>query len=183
MPILPYQPDMHPETLLESPPAVARWWAAYTHARREKVFMDLLLKFDVPFYGPLIKRKTRSPAGRVEISFLPLFSGYVFLCGNEEQRAEAFKTKCAVRILEAPDQAQLLFDLRQIQQLIASNAPLSPESRLVRGMKVRIRSGLLAGIEGSVIKRRGKDMLLVAVRFLQQGASVVLGDYETEKIG
>ncbi len=50
-------------------------------------------------------------------------------------------------------------------------------------MKVRIRSGPLSGIEGSVIKRHGKDTLLVAVNFLQQGASVVLNDYDMEKIG
>ena len=115
-------------------------------------------------------------------AFVPLFPGYVFLCANEEQRAEAFRTKCVVRIIEAPDKSELIFDLRQVQQLIASDAPLSPEARLVRGMKVRIRSGPFAGIEGSVIKRRGKDMLLVAVNFLQRGASVVVGDYETERI-
>jgi transcriptional antiterminator RfaH len=114
---------------------------------------------------------------------VPLFPGYVFLCGNEEQRAEAFKTKCVVRIIEAPDKTELLFDLRQIQQLIASDAPLSPEARLSKGMKVRIRSGPLSGIEGEVIKRRRKDTLFVAVHFLQQGVSVALGDYETERIG
>jgi transcription antitermination factor NusG len=183
MPILPYESDICPDTLLDSPPTDARWWAAYTLARREKVFMQVLRKFNVPFYGPLIERTTRSPAGRVERAFVPLFPGYVFLCGDEEKRAEAFRTKCAVRIIEAPDKAELIFDLRQIQQLIASDAPLSPEARLSKGMKVRIRSGPLSGIEGSVIKRRGKDTLLVAVHFLQQGASVVVGDYETERIG
>ena len=156
MPILPYESDIYPDTLLDSPPTDARWWAAYTLARREKVFMERLRKFNVPFYGPLIKRTTRSPSGRVGTAFVPLFPGYVFLCGNEEQRAEAFKTKCVVRIIEAPDKAELLFDLRQIQQLIASDAPLTPEARLSKGMKVRIRSGPLSGIEGEVIKRRRK---------------------------
>jgi transcriptional antiterminator RfaH len=182
MAILPCEPDIHPDTLLESPPTGAKWWAAYTLARREKVFMERLRKFNVPFYGPLIKRTTRSPSRRVGTAFVPLFPGYVFLCGSDDQRLEAFKTKCAVRIIEAPDRAELIFDLRQIQQLIASGASLSPEARLVRGMKVRIRSGPLAGIQGSVIKRRGKDTLLVAVNFLQQGASVVVGDCETERI-
>ncbi len=182
MAVLPYESDIYPDTLLDSPPTDARWWAAYTLARREKVFMQCLRKFNVPFYGPLIKRTTRSPSGRVGTAFVPLFSGYVFLCGNEEQRLEAFRTKCVVRIVEAPDKAELIFDLRQIQQLIASDAPLSPEARLSKGMKVRIRSGPLSGIEGSVIKRHGKDTLLVAVNFLQQGASVVVGDYETERI-
>jgi len=182
MPILPYEPDIHPDTLLEFPPTNARWWAAHTLPRREKVFMQRLRKLDVPFYGPLIKKTTRSPSGRVGTAFVPLFPGYVFVCGSDDQRLEAIKTGCVARIIEAPDKDELLFDLRQVRQLIASDAPLNPEARLSKGMKVRIRSGPFAGIEGSVIKRRGKDTLLVAVNFLQQGASVVVGDYEMERI-
>ena len=91
--------------------------------------MQRLQKLNVPFYGPLIKRTTRTPSGRARTGFVPLFPGYVFLCGNEEQRAEAFKTKCVVRIIEAPDKAELIFDLRQVRQLIASGAPLTPEAR------------------------------------------------------
>jgi transcriptional antiterminator RfaH len=106
----------------------------------------------------------------------------VFLCGNEDQRAEAFKTQCLVRTIEAPDKAELLFDLRQIQRLIASDAPVNPEACRSSGIRTRIRSGPFAGIEGKVVKRRGNDTLFVAVHFLQQGASVELGDYETEKI-
>ena len=67
MPILPYESDIYPDTLLESPPTDGKWWAAYTLARREKVFMERLRKFNVSFYSPLIKRTTRSPSGRREV--------------------------------------------------------------------------------------------------------------------
>jgi hypothetical protein len=30
MPILPYESDIYPDTLLELPPPEAKWWAAYT---------------------------------------------------------------------------------------------------------------------------------------------------------
>ena len=112
---------------------------------------------------------------------MPLFPGYVFLCGSDDQRLEAFKTKCVVRTIEAPDTSELIFDLRQVQKLIASDAPITPEARLSSGMKVRIRSGPFAGIEGEVVERR-KGTLFVAVHFLQQGVSVALGDYEVERI-
>ena len=182
MPVLPFESDMYPDTLLESPPANARWWAVYTLARREKVLMRRLQQLAVPFYGPLIKKTTRV-ARHVRTAFLPLFPGYVFVCGNDEQRLEATKTQHVFRIMEVPDESELLFDLRQIHQLILSDAPLTPEARLEPPMKVRIRSGPLAGIEGTVTKRHGKDTLLVAVHFLQQGVSVALDDFETEKIG
>ena len=182
MPTLPYESDMFPDSLLESPPTNGRWWAAYTLARREKVFMRRLQQLHVPHYGPLITTTSRSRR-LVRTAYVPLFPTYVFVCGNEEQRVEALKTQQILRIMEVPDESELIFDLRQVHQLILSDAPLTPEARLEPPMKVRIRSGAFAGIEGTVTKRHGKDVLLVAVHFLQQGVSVALDDYETERIG
>ena len=182
MPILPYESDIYPDTLLESPPTDAKWWAAYTFSRREKVFMQRLRKLAVPFYAPLIKKTTLFASERVRTAFVPLFPGYVFFCGNDEQRQEAFKTKCVVRIIKVPDESELIFDLRQIHQLVASDALLSPEARLVPSRKARIQSGRFAGIEGTVIKRRGKETLLVAVNFLQRGVSVALEETATPSV-
>jgi hypothetical protein len=56
------------------------------------------------------------------------------------------------------------------------------ESRLAPGRRVRVRHGALAGLEGTVLLRRGRTRLLVAVDFLQQGASVDIEDYCLEAI-
>lgn len=187
MPILPQEPDVYPDDLLEEDSTVelagGQWWAVYTMARREKDLMRRLRSMHVPFYGPLTPRKSRGSRGRVRVSYNPIFPGYVFLCGDNEHRQLALSTNCVSRVLPVPDSAELVHDLRQIRQLILSGAPLTAEARLQPGMRVRVRSGLLAGVEGVVIKRRGKDHLLVAVEFLQQGASIALGDYEVEFLG
>ena len=65
---------------------------------------------------------------------------------------------------------------------VLSDAPLTVERRLVPGNRVRVRHGPLAGIEGVVLTRRGNTQLLVAVNFLQQGASVEIDDYVLEPI-
>ncbi len=116
-------------------------------------------------------------------SFVPLFSSYVFLRGNESQRYEALRTNCISRCLEVDDQTQLVHDLQQVRLLIGCGAPLTPESRIGPGMRVRVRTGFLAGMEGTVVKRRGHQRLLVAVQFLQQGASVELDDCQVEQLG
>jgi transcriptional antiterminator RfaH len=183
MPILPREDDMFPETLLEAEPTPEqKWWALYTLARREKDLMRRLRGMSICFYAPLAARRSRSPAGRIRVSHVPLFPGYVFLCGGEDDRHAAFSTGCVSRSLPVADRHGLVQDLRQIWRLIESNAPLTPEARLQPGMPVRVRNGPLAGMEGVVIKRRGTDRLLVAVRFLQQGASVSLEDYQVESL-
>ena len=186
MPILPSEPDIYPADLLDESAAFEAgsvpWWAVYTLARREKDFMRRLRKLELPFYCPIVTQKRRSPGGRVRISHVPLFTGYVFLRGNEEQRYQALTTNCVSQCLPVPDPAELVRDLQNLRRLIGSERPLTAELRLEAGAKVRIRSGPLMGLEGTVLKRHGQERLLVAVGFLQQGASIQIEDFEVERI-
>lgn len=158
------------------------WCVFYTRSRREKDLARRLLQQEIPFFSPLVARRSRSPGGRVRISHVPLFQGYVFACVAEDQRQEAMKTNCVSRVLTVTDPVTLIRELCQIRRLIANNAPLTPESRLQPGMPVRIKNGPFAGIEGVVVKRHNRDRLLVSVQFLQQGASFALDDYLLEPI-
>jgi transcriptional antiterminator RfaH len=186
MPILPREPDIYPAELFldlgsESAPA-GQWWAMYTMARREKELMRRLRAMEIPFYAPLVHKRTRSPGGRVRESYVPLFPSYVFVHGTQPQRVQALSTNCVARTIEVGNPAQLARDLRQVQRLIELDAPLTIEARIQPGRRVRVRSGPMTGLEGTVLKRRGRDWLLVAVEFLQQGASVLLEDFQVEPL-
>ena len=80
------------------------------------------------------------------------------------------------------DQPQLWNDLRQVARLLEADAPVTVESRLQPGEKVRVKSGVMKGMEGTVIVRRPRSRLLVAVNFLQAGVSLEVGDYVLEPI-
>jgi transcriptional antiterminator RfaH len=184
MPILPREPDLFPDELFDrlaaagAPPGT--WWAMYTLARREKELMRRLRGLGIAHYGPTITRRTRSPGGRLRSSHVPLFAGYVFVAGGDEARQAALSTNCVSKWLTVGDPAGLVRDLRQIQRLIELDAPLSVEARIEPGQRVRVRRGPMAGLEGMVVKRRGKAWLVVAVEFLQRGASVLLEDFQVE---
>jgi transcriptional antiterminator RfaH len=144
--------------------------------------MRRLRAMGIGFYSPLVERRNKSPAGRVRKSYLPLFPGYVFMRGEEEVRHRALTTNCISKTLTVTDGEALSADLRQIRRLILSNVPLTPEARIQPGTPVRVRGGPLAGVEGIVVRRQNKERLLVAVRFLQQGASLLLEDFQVEEI-
>jgi len=184
MPLLTLEPDVYPVDLLDRSELASgnSWWVLYTMARREKELMRRLGAAGIGFYGPLVKHRKRSPAGRVRTSYLPLFAGYVFLCGDEDGRRGALATNCVSRCLAVSDGRRLVEDLRQIRRLIEANVPLTPEARLEPGQRIRVCSGSLTGLEGTVIKRHGQQRLLVAVEFLQQGASVQIDDCGVERI-
>jgi transcription antitermination factor NusG len=190
MPILPRQRDVYPNDLLDEQAegfggAVAedaRWVAFYTLARREKDLMRKLAAAGIPFYAPLVRRRLHSAGGRVRSSWVPLFPGYVFSPVNDQQRRVALSANVVSRWLSIPDERMLVDDLRAIRRLIESDRPLTPESRLDAGQAVRVRSGPLRGLEGTVVSRRGEERLLVAVRFLNQGASIELEDVDLERL-
>jgi len=185
VPILEQEQNLFPENLLDEPPGDVsgrRWLAYYTKARQEKSLARELLKLRIPFYLPLVKRHWVSPAGRRRVSYAPLFTGYVFVFGSEDERLQSLTSNRVNRVLAVPDAGQLVFDLQQIQRLIATNAPLTVESRLLPGRRVRVRQGVFAGLEGTVLKRRGQTRLLVSVNFLQQGASVEIDDFLLEPL-
>jgi len=185
VPILRQEPSLFPETLLEEEAiwdlTGRRWWALYTRARQEKSISRALLARQIPFYLPLLK-KTSAIRGRNVTSHIPLFPGYVFLYGSDEERVFSLTTNRISRILAVDDPDNFWRDLQQVHRLLASNAPLTVESRLVSGNRVRVTNGPLMGIEGTVLTRRGAARLLVSVDFLQQGASVEIDDFSLEPI-
>lgn len=187
MPILNREVDLHPNDLLseafqEKNSSTNTWRVLYTLPRREKELMRHLIHHDVPFYGPVVDKKTKSPGGRIRTSFVPLFSNYVFIYCSEEQRVQSLKTNCVTEIIAVADQAELFTDLQTIHALIKSRKPVSIESQLQPGRKVRVKNGPLAGREGVIVERRGVEHLVVVLNILQQGVSTLLEDFIVEAI-
>jgi len=184
MPILASEPSLFPDNLLTdftTGPSERRWWAVYTRSRMEKSLARQLLAMEVPFYLPLIP-KTNRIAGRTVKSLLPLFGGYLFMYGNDEERIRALETNRVAHLWQSTQVDEMTRDLQNVQTLIESGVPLTPEGRLQSGDRVRVKSGLLMGLEGVVVSRRGEDRLLIAVNFLQQGVSIQISDFQVEPI-
>lgn len=188
MPLLKPEQDIWPLNLLDflenDHPEVdpEQWWALYTLARFEKKLMRQLLKIEVPFFGPTIARRYRSPQGRIRTSVEPLFPNYVFIKGDEIARYNAVCTGSVSRWMPVADPAQLVEDLRQIRNLILTDAPLSPETRLEPGQKVRVKTGIFKGFEGTILRRENEIRLVISVRYMGRGASVALDDCQLEQI-
>lgn len=184
MPILKSETELYPETLLDDlalQDTSRRWWAVYTKSRQEKALARQLEGMSVPFYLPLVSH-TKLMRGRRVTSQLPLFGSYLFVFADDGERVQTLSTKRITQMLPAGDGATLARDLVNVRSLIASGAPLTVESRLEAGCRVRVKNGSLMGMEGVVVARRGVERLLVAVQFLQQGVSIEINDFQVEPL-
>jgi transcriptional antiterminator RfaH len=184
MPYISKDVDTNPPDLLQSPPLNGgdrRWWTLYTRVRQEKALSRELLAWKIPFYLPLVKQ-TNLHGGRKRVGYLPLFSSYLFLFGTDDERVRALTTDRVAKWLPAPDPDELVRDLAQIQRLIQAEVPLTLESKLQPGTPVRVRTGVLAGIEGIVHARTKPTKLVVYVEMLNQGVSLEVDDFTLERL-
>ncbi len=189
MPILTAETQCFPEGLLTGDTETAaieaapqrRWWVAHTKARQEKSLARDLLEHRIPFYLPQVE-KTSVVRGRKRTAYVPLFTSYLFMFGDDTERHTSLTTNRIAQSLPVKSSNELSHELLQISRLIEFRAPLTLESRLKRGDRVRVVRGSLEGVEGTVISRRRKCRLVVAVNLIQQGVSVEIDDFLLEKI-
>lgn len=178
--------SVFPSTLLSDPTAISSgkdtsWWLLHTKPRQEKAIAKDLVAREVAFYLPLTPRRTKI-RGRVRTTRVPVFSSYVFMYGSPEDRVAALRTQRLVTTLPVNDPEPFLKDLRQIDQLIEAGKELTPESILEPGQRVRVKSGPLIDLEGTLIKRHSGNRLVVWIEQLLRGASVELEDCVVQAI-
>lgn len=186
MPILPAEPDLYPPELWQAEDLMdggsRRWWCLHTLPRQEKAVARHLRKEGVAYYLPQAVNETRTPQGRKIRSVAPLFTSYVFLLGGSTERLAAVKSNRLVTVLEVADQCGLTHDLRQIHQMLVSGLTVLPEPTMPVGARVRIKSGPLLGMDGTVIRRGKRDQFVAVVKFLGRGATVELEDWQVERL-
>ncbi len=164
-------PPIRPDDDIPMGQFEGRWWVAHTKPRQEKTLAWDFFRSGRRYFAPMYKA-TRRSKGRAWQSVLPLFPGYVFLCGSEDDRLFALQTNRIANIIEVPEQAKLLEELSAIQLLLDSDLAVSSRSLLQKGTICRISSGPLCGLEGRIERHKGKARFVVNVSILGQAAMV-----------
>ena len=147
------------------------WWVAHTKSRNEKALAQDLIRREVSYFLPMgwkVRRKSR----RKMRSLLPLFAGYLFCCGKEDDRLEILRTDRVANVIEVTDQEKFIKELLQIEQALRAGAPLIPHKYVKKGQKCRVTAGPLLGLEGVAVRTRGAMRLVLQVDLLGQAASV-----------
>lgn len=158
-----------------------RWWAVHTKSRQEKALAGDLGRLGVGCFLPLVRIRRRSTGRTVETQ-VPLFPGYLFICGSDEQRIAALRTQRIVRVLDVADQERLKEALRYIHRMVTSDQPVDLYPGIRPGRRCRIVSGPLRGIEGTVFRRRGVSRIYVAIDMLGQSAEAEIDAAALEMI-
>jgi transcriptional antiterminator RfaH len=148
-----------------------QWWVAHTKSRNEKALAHDLIHRNISYFLPM-SWKVRRRSRRTIRSLLPLFSGYLFFCGEEDQRLELLRTDRVANLIEVEDQEKLLSELVQFEQALRAGAPMKAYRYIKTGQQCRVIAGPLLGLQGVVVKTKGAARLVLQVDMLGQAASV-----------
>ena len=148
-----------------------QWWVAHTKSRNEKALAHDLIGQCISYFLPMTW-KVRHLRGRKIKSLLPLFSGYMFFCGDEQQRINVLKTNRVASLIEVKDQELLISELSSIEKALQTGAVVKIHKYLKIGQRCRVTSGPLRDIEGIIQQDRIRTRLILKVDMLGQAASV-----------
>lgn len=181
MPLLPAEPCCFPNNLFElpDPGGEEQWWILHTKPRTEKALARTLLSQQIAYFLPTYEQTVRV-RGRNQTSHLPLFPGYVFLRGDRDSRIKALSTKYVANCLVVSLQDRLRSEIERVYKIMHTELPLGSEAELIPGTPIVIRRGVLAGIEGKVVRTGNKLKLVVEVEMLRRGVWVEIESWMVE---
>lgn len=156
-----------PEHGAQAEPAM-RWYALYARSRHEKRVHERLRLRNFESFLPTIPQE-RQWHDRKTVVEWPLFPGYVFVRFADGSTSEVLGTPGVVTIVRqsgapAPIRDEVIDSVRRLEAVAAETGTMpAPTPIVLRGRRVRITAGPLAGAEGVIVQRRGADRVLVQV--------------------
>jgi transcription antitermination factor NusG len=150
----------------------AKWYALYTRPRHEKFVWQQLNGKTIESYLPLYQ-SVRKWNDRTALIELPLFPGYLFVHIPLAARLRVLTVAGVVRMVSAGAQPASLLDeeIRAIQTAVTLRAA-EPHPYLVEGARIRIATGAFKGLEGIVVRRKGKLRAVVSIHSIMQSYAV-----------
>ena len=148
------------------------WHAVHTRSRHEKMAAQLLGEREVEHFLPLV-RVLSQWADRKKWVEKPLFPGYLFVRIHEEQIPVVRSTRGIARLLgSAPYKPSILADedVENVRRLVSSSVQVDPYPYLRPGRLVRITRGPLRGVEGTLLRRQGRHLLVISVPIIGRSA-------------
>ncbi len=150
------------------------WYVVYTLPQAERKVHAKIEQMGLEAFLPQ-RYEVRQWSDRKKRIAVPLFANYVFVKTTLQKRFDLLFIRDLVRFVafEGTPVAVPELEIESIRKVVASGAPISSETYSCQaGETVKILQGPFAGVQGQVVRRNGKDKLLVRIGALQQAIAV-----------
>ena len=160
---------------------LVRWHVAHTRPRCEKKVADYCERESLEVSLPLYRSVKKYLRKAVEFR-KPLFPGYVFFRADRRDAARVRLQDQVAQVLMPPDEAEFSAQLEDILRALTTDREIRLAPQIRSGMRVKITSGPLRGLEGIVERRSGVLEICLRLDFIGECAAVRVTADEVEPI-
>ena len=160
------------------------WFAVFTMPRHEKQVEGYFRVLDIESFLPLTRVGRRWKDGSKGIVELPLFPSYTFVrigCGG---RIPVLSVPGVLSIVGGGRKSMSISDsyIHFLQKGL-QEGKIEPHPYLASGTKVRIRSGVMAGMEGILLRKKNDFRVVLTLEMIMKSVKVEVELDNVEPVG
>ena len=154
-------------------PSASWWHALYTCHQHERVVSEALARKGFEVYLPQYRTVHQWKDRRKEV-LLPLFPNYVFIHGGLDRMLNIVSTPGLHAIVSWGGRAAEIpsDEIEAIRRVVDGPWPVEPHPFIKCGDRVRVKSGPLQGIVGTLVRKAHGFRLVLTVEMLSKSAAV-----------
>jgi transcription termination/antitermination protein NusG len=164
--------------------ATTEWFALYVKSRHEFSVETELFNKGIEVFLPAVKKHSQWKDRKKLIDY-PLFPGYLFvnILPKAEELLNVIRTRGVVTILSSGAGRPVPVshaEINALKLLNASSDVLDIYPQFKEGVRVRVKRGLLKGVEGIIKKKENSLSLVINIEILGRsvGINVLAEDLE-----
>jgi transcription antitermination factor NusG len=160
-----------------------RWFAVYTTPRHEKHVSGMLAERQIETFLPLYRTNRQwKKSSPVDLD-LPLFPTYVFVRIARQARGAVLGTPGVLSIVGSSKEAWALPDY-EIDALRSGlrERKIEPHPYLVVGERVRITAGVMAGVEGVLVRKKNDLRVVLSLDTIMRSVAVEVNADDIEPV-
>jgi len=160
------------------------WFAVFTTPRHEKRVEEHFRVREIESFLPLYQTPRQWKDGSKGTLQLPLFASYIFVRISFGERLPVLAIPGVISIVGGGRESSsvpgsYIHFLREgLQQ-----GKIQPHSYLTSGTRVRIRSGLMAGMEGILLRNKNDFRVVIALEMIMKSVRVEVEMDDIEPVG
>jgi Transcription antiterminator len=161
----------------------SKWFAVYTTTHHEKHVHTQLAERNVESFLPLYKTRREWKKRAVVTVELPLFPNYVFVQITRNQRASVLGTPGVISIVGSGATSWELpaGEIEALKNGVV-HRKVEPHEYLVVGERARVKFGILAGLEGIIVRKKDNLQIVLTLDQIMRSVAIEVSADELEPI-
>ena len=160
-----------------------RWFAVYTTPRHEKHVSEILTERQIETFLPLYRTTRQWQKSRPVVLELPLFPTYVFVRIAREARGAVLSMPGVHSIVGSSKEPWPLpeFEIEALRRGMQTRN-VEPHPYLKVGERVRVKSGVMAGVEGILVRKKNEFRMVLSLDSIMQSVAIEVDANDLELV-